>query len=462
MGVGFLDRQPELARLRTAWERAVAGQPQLVVVWGRRRVGKTYLLSHFTADKRTVFHGSTAQAAAIELGRLGESVARGLGAGTLDAAGGRFASWEAALRFFAARAREQPLAVVLDEVPYLARSTPGFTSVVQAVWDHLAAPNHLFLVLNGSATGVMERMLGAGGSLRGRPTESIRVDPLDPWSARLFLPSLPASDFVEAYAACGGYPLHLRAWDQSLDVHGNLLRLAGSPGGLLLEDAAGILREELPESGGYTRILAAVGRGRHRYGAIASEAGQRIEHALEVLVAAGFVRRAAPVGAPAAAKPLYDIADPYLSFWFETLYADITQIDAGQGRQVLERARPRWARHVGAVFQEVARLHARRQVAAGSLPNDLVIGRWWAATGEPAEIDVLGLRGSRTQLVGEARWQARPIGLRDLRELESRARRAPKPASDLIHSFWSRAGAEPEVLRTGARGYSIDQIIDGS
>jgi hypothetical protein len=98
----------------------------------------------------------------------------------------------------------------LDEVPYLARSTPGFTSVVQAVWDHLAAPNHLFLVLNGSATGVMERMLGAGGSLRGRPTESIRIDPLDPWAARMFLPSLAPAEFVEAYAACGGYPLHLR------------------------------------------------------------------------------------------------------------------------------------------------------------------------------------------------------------------------------------------------------------
>ncbi len=283
-------------------------------------------------------------------------------------------------------------------------------------------------MLNGSATDAMERMLGPGGSLRGRPTESIRIDPLDPWAARMFLPSLAPAEFVEAYAACGGYPLHLRAWNQSLGVQANLARLAGTPGGLLLDDARGILREELPESGGYARILAAIGRGRHRYGAIASEAGRRIEHALEVMLATGFVRRAVPVGVPARAKPLYDIADPYLSFWFETLYADVAQIEAGQGKQVLDRARPPWARHVDAVFEEIARLHARREASWGSLPDDLVIGRWWSATGEPAEIDVLGLRGARTQMVGEARWQARPINLHDLHELQMRVLRTPKPA----------------------------------
>ena len=90
-------------------------------------------------------------------------------------------------------------------------------------------------------------MLGPGGALRGRPTHSLRLDPLDPIAARVFLPRLEAVPYFEAYAACGGYPLHLRQWDQTAGTDENLLRLAGTAGGILLEDALGILREELPD-----------------------------------------------------------------------------------------------------------------------------------------------------------------------------------------------------------------------
>ena len=115
-------------------------------------------------------------------------------------------------------------------------------------------------------------MLGPGGALRGRPTHSLRLDPLDPIAARVFLPRLEAVPCFDAYAACGGYPLHLRQWDQTAGIDENLLRLAGTAGGILLEDALGILREELPDVGGSPRILAAIGRGRARAGEIAADA----------------------------------------------------------------------------------------------------------------------------------------------------------------------------------------------
>jgi len=270
----LLDRAPEWARLEGAWSAAQRGEPQLVLVWGRRRVGKTFLLSHFVQRKRAVFFGATQQAEAVELRRVAESVRRDLGDRVADLAGGAFANWEAAFRFFGALAADDALMVVLDEVPYLTRSTPGFASIVQAVWDHLPRGTRLLLVLTGSAIGTMEAMRGAQGALRGRPTDSIRLDPLDPWNARLFLPRLAAARFLEAYAACGGYPLHLAAWDPSASTERNLASLAGNAGGILLEDAAAILSEELGERGGYARILAAIGRGRTRYAEIAAEAGR--------------------------------------------------------------------------------------------------------------------------------------------------------------------------------------------
>ncbi len=455
----LLDRDVELATLEEAWTKASSGKPQLLVVWGRRRVGKTFLLSHFVQRKRALFFGATQQAEAVELSRLSEAVARDLGRRTADLTAGGFPSWESALRFFVAIAADEPLVVVLDEVPYLARSTRGFASIVQAVWDHVPPRTRLLFVLTGSAFGVIESMLGAGGALRGRPTATLRLDPVSLPAARIFLPRLTSPLLLEAYAASGGYPLHLREWDSSVSTEENLLRLAMTAGGILLEDAAGILREELPETGGYSRILSAIGRGRTRFSEITNEAGQRIEQPLEVLTRVGFVRKVTPVGAPEAARPNYEIADPYLAFWFGVLYSDIQQIEAGQGRQVLRRRQPSWERLLGWIFEEAARDHARRLVNKGEFPDDLVIGRWWATTGQPCEVDVLGLRGTKTALIGEVRWQNRPLGQRDLDALTAKVERVPSPVPRPIVALWGRNGVDRQIVKAGVRGFGIDDVL---
>jgi hypothetical protein len=455
----LIDREAELSALARAWASATGGQPQLVVVWGRRRVGKTYLLSEFVRGKRAVFFGATQQSEAVELARLSEAVRRNLGDRVADLAAGGFSSWEAALRFFGALAADEPLAVVLDEVPYLARSTPGFTSILQVVWDHLRPGTRLMLAITGSAVGTIEHMLGSGSALRGRPTLPLRLDPLDPLAARAFLPHLPPASFMEAYAACGGYPLHLLAWDQQIETSENLLALALSPGGILLEDAAGMLREELSDAGGYSRILGTIGRGRTRYSAIASDAQQRIEHPLEVLVTAGFVRKALPIGAPRGARPNYEINDPYLAFWFGVLYSSLPDIETRQGPAVLSRVEPNWQRHLGAVFEETARGHARRLVERGVLPSDLVVGRWWASSGEPCEVDVLGLRGSQTHLLGEARWQQRPLDGRDLEVLRRKVARVPQPTDAPIYALWGRDGVSADVRRAGGLGFDLQDML---
>ena len=455
----LIGREAELADLNAVCRGAGRGEPQLAVLWGRRRVGKTFLLSHLVRGRRAVFFGATQQAQAVELARLAETVRRDLGESAADLATPSFASWESALRWFAAEAARRPLVVVLDEVPYLLKSTPGFASIVQVVWDHLARGTKLLLVLTGSSVGVIEGLLGEGGPLRGRPTWARRLDPLDLISARRFLPRLSPERFFEAYCASGGYPLHLKAWNPAASFRHNLVQLGLSPGGLLLADAAGMLAEELAGAGGYSRILAAVGRGRTRFGEIASEAGQRIEIPIEILVRAGFLRRALPVGAPKAAKPLYEIGDPYLAFWFSCLYGHQTEIETGQGEALFERLAPLWQRHLGWVFEEEARVHAARLVAKGELPRNLVIGRWWAHSGQSCEVDVLGLAGSKTALVGEARWQAKPLGLRELSELQSKLSRVPAPTADPSLVLWGRRGVTADVARAGVHGYSLAQML---
>lgn len=455
----LLGREAELTELEACWGAAQRSTAQLVVVWGRRRVGKTFLLSHFVQGRRAVFFGATQQAEAVELRRFAEAVARDLGPEATDLAPAGFADWEGALRFAAALARRKPLIVVLDEAPYLARSTKGFASIVQVVWDHLGAGSKLMLVLTGSAVGVMESVLGPNGALRGRPTFARRLDPFTAVDGRLFLPSLGAAAYLKAYAACGGYPLHLRSWDPDRGTAANLARLAGAAGGILFEDAQGILREELPDVGGYARILAAIGRDRTRQSEIAAEADQRIEHPLDVLVRSGFVRRSVPLGAPRRARPIYEIDDVYLAFWFAVIYSEAAHIGAGQGRAALRRRHDEWQKRLGHVFEDLARDHARRLIAAGTLPEDMVIGRWWSTSGPSAEVDVLGMRGSKSVLLGEARWQARPLGPADVARLAAKVAMVPRAVKSPLLILWARGGVNEAVRTLGARGYDVEQML---
>lgn len=451
-------REEETADLERHWELARAGQPQLAALYGRRRVGKTFLLLHFAHGKRAIFHSSTRQSEGVELGRLRDSVAGVLGQDAADRGG--FSGWEAALRALAVAALDEPLLVVIDETTYLTESTPGFASIVQAVWDQISVEHRhrLFLVLTGSAVGVVERLLGGGGPLFGRPTLRMRLEPVSLHGAGRFLPELGATELIEAYAACGGYPLHLQAWDPASTTTSNLGRLAGMPGGLLLEDARQMVLEELSGRGGYERVLTAIGQGRTRYGEIVNYAGQRVEQLLEVLEQAGLVKKETAIGSPARARPLYRIDDPYLAFWFGLLSSNMGLIEGGQGPAVLQRAMPRWQTHLGFVFERLCRLHAIGLVREGVLPRDMVVGRWWASSGEPCEIDVLGLREGSAALLGEVRWQRDPLGIRDVAQLRAKSSRAPGSPNDPILALWGRGGVDDEVGRAGVLGFSAGDV----
>ena len=118
-----------------------------------------------------------------------------------------------------------------------------------------------------------------------------------------------------------------------------------------------------------------------------------------------------------------------------------------------------WERQLAWVFEEEARRHAVRMVASGVLPQDLVVGRWWASSGEPCEVGVLGLQGTRTRLVGEGKWQSVQLGLKDLRGLMVKASRVPDPFEDPLFAFWGRRGVDPDVRRAGAWGFGVADLV---
>ncbi len=454
-----IGRARESRELAAAWASTRTGDPQLVVVWGRRRVGKTFLLTHFAQRKRTVYFTATRLDSEVrQLARFADSLREGLGDEIADLVPTGFPDWETALRFVVRLAERQPLLVVLDEAPRLASARSDFADVISAVWENRVRDHRLMLVITGSAVSVMEEMVGPRGGLHRRATLELRMDPFALVEAAAFQPDLEPEDMIQAYAACGGYPLHLRRWSPERSVADNLMELAFTPGGVLLSDAPDILSEDLDWRGGYERVLTAMAGGARRRSRIASRAQQRIDYTLDRLRRAGIVKVTKPIGEGASPDPLYEIADDYLAFWFAVLRDDADLIDGGQGAAVARRTHERWQTHVGRVFEAGARAHAQRLVVDGRLPLEAVVGRWWRD--QIVEIDVLAVVGTTPVLVGESRWQTEPITERDLAELRRRATHLPHTSPDLLYGFWSRGGVTDTVrAHPDVRSFSAAELL---
>ena len=420
--IRLVDRERELASLERA---AAAPRGQLVIVWGRRRVGKTYLLQAFAERHRAVYYTATQQSAPIELVTFTDAVRASLGSDGLPA-GYAFPDWSAALEFVTDRAAEQRLVVVLDEFPYLAGSTPGIDSIVQRWWDRRGRDSSVVLVLCGSAVTYMEQIGGAAAPLHQRATATIRVAALDYRAAGQFVSALAPADRAVVYGILGGTPLYLEQWDPRASRRSNLLRLFGTPASPLVDAAELVLSGELPELENAFRILQAVAIGRTRPGEIADYARVAVERPLKRLTTLGILERRVPaLDDPAKSKrAIYRIADPYFAFWFRFVAAARANIARGLGAQLVDsRILVGLDDYMGGVFEDIAREHARQLAALGELQADRVEA-WWSADGQH-EIDLVGISGRGVGFVGEAKWSARSLPASVLTRLDEHAAALP-------------------------------------
>ena len=399
----LLGRNAELARLERVWGDALTS-PQLVLLTGRRRVGKTALVAEFARRRRSVVLTATRESTGVQLARFAAQIQALDPSATVPAA---FANWFEAIQFAAAAADREPLLVGIDEVPYLDEADPAFGSTIQAAFDRLLHQRSqnakLMLLLTGSSRRVMTRLTESGGPLFGRANLHLRLEPFAFEDTVPFLRSLSAVGRFETYCATGGYPRHLLAWNPSATLADNLQELL-RPGSMLYDDAALIVNEEFPSGSGFERILLAIGRGRHAFGEIATEAALRIEGPLATLEQIGLIVGERPIGGPKRAHPHYVITDPYLRFWFGPV-ARMQQSIAIGGNPANVLRQEIWTQHVAAIFESEARRHAIRCVAAGILPLASV-GRWWRTGRNAAELDVVGWIDDKPAFVGEAKWSA--------------------------------------------------------
>ena len=459
----FIGRVSELAFLN---ELHSGDNPELYILYGRRRVGKTELLREFCRDKRHVYFQAAEVAEADNRRQLVSAMAEGLGEPVLATA--RFDDWEAPLQELARRAREERLVVVLDEFPYLCNSTPGLPSLLQRFWDHHARESQLLLILCGSAISFMENeVLAERSPLFGRRTAQQELLPFGFREAAMFVPHYGLEDSLRVFGILGGMPMYLKRFSERVSVADNVQAHILRPQALLYEEPANLLRGELRDPGTYNSILDAIASGLTRSGEIAQRVGIAVTalgRYLSVLQELRLVRRVVSMGDRAPQKRSrgrYFLADNFLRFWYRFVLPHRSLLEVGEGRRVWqERIAPQLDEYMGRVFEDVCaeyiRCHGRERLS--SLP-DGPVGPFWH---RDSEIDLVWRSEDGRYSCAECKWTRRLVGGRDLEELRRKAEALPPDWREGLHFvLFSRRGFTKELTcRAAQEGVSLVGLED--
>lgn len=465
----FVGRIKELGILEDAYASSTF---QMVVVYGRRRVGKTRLLQEFSASKpRVVYFTARETSAARNLQLLSEVLLNT--AGSPSNATPVFTSMDAALRAAFERGQDERLVLVIDEFPYLAASNPEVPSLLQELIDRNHSSSRLMLILCGSSMSFMEhQVLGHQSPLYGRRTAQIRVEPFDAMDAAHMLPEADPVRAVELYSLVGGVPLYLEQLDAARTTEWNIGNRMLGQGRFLYAEPENFLLQEVRSPALYNAVTDAVASGYTRANDIASACGMSssaVATYLKSLSELGIVGRFEPVGPHSRKDVRYYLTDNLFRFWHTFVPRYGTLVDTGMEAEAARRiVRRDLSTYVGHVFEVVCRQWVRCQMACGGidmLPRAL--GSWWGtdpARRERTDVDVVAKGLDGELLVGECKWETAPVGSDVIGVLAGRAELVDADATDVRMLVFSKSGftseCETEARRRGnVRLVGVEEIF---
>ena len=414
----FINREKELAFLGEKWKEP---GPQFIVLWGKRRVGKTELVKQFIKNKPYVYFLSESTNETEQLRRFSIAIGQFFNEPLLLTRG--FAAWEESFKYI--REKNRRFALVIDEFPYLIQSNQAITSLFQKAWDEYWSKSNICLILLGSSIAMMEtEVLGYKAPLYGRRTGQWRIDPMAFESVSRFRKGKAFEDRILHFAVAGGIPAYWLQFSGEKEFWRNLKDHVLRKGQMLFDEVEFILREELREPRYYFALLQAIAQGKRKLSEIVNATGipQPVANKyLGVLAGLKIVEREIPVTEERplkSKKGLYRIIDEFFQFWFRFVFPRRAELEMGRIDNVLRNIHTEMPQFLSTVYEKIAIEAIKRHDKLFSFTS---IGRWWE---KEEEIDIVCInRDLNTILFGEAKWSERPVGIDIYDALKNKAKK---------------------------------------
>ncbi len=479
----FVGRETELKFLN---ERYMEKSGQLIVLYGRRRVGKTETLREFCRDKPHVFFSCTQTTDRVQLRNFSVRMLKeGIPAGKYIS---EFEDWEKALRaVLDLPYGEKKKLLVIDEFPYMCRGNKSIPSVLQNLWDSELRDSNVMIILCGSAMSFIEKeLLAEKNPLYGRATGIYKMKEMGFYDAVKFFPGYSARDKVLAYAVLGGIPHYLKQWSTELSIGENIRRNILTKGCVLYSEVEFLLHQELRETSIYNSIIEAVALGSTRLNDISQKSlvddTSKTSVYLKNLIELGIVEREFSVDAKLkehanSNRGIYRLTDNFFRFWYAFGFGNYSQLEDGDTDGVYEYVvKPALHEFASYAFEDVCREFVRGMQKKNQLPFRYArMGRWMgkttvrdekAANGlrtAETEIDILCIdRNAEEYLVGECKFKGTPFSYSEYLNTMAKLTSLKKKA-EFHYALFSESGFDKRIIAGAEENktalYTLEDIV---
>lgn len=450
----FHCRESELRKLNKRYQYT---DFECVIIYGRRRVGKTALINEFCKDKPTIYFSALNATAPENLRTLSNSIhqyERPDAASTAE-----FQSYEDAFDEISKLSGEERVVFVIDEYPYLAKSKPAVSSMLQHLIDHVWSEGRLFLILCGSSMSFMEyQVLGYESPLYGRRTAQFKIEPLTYLESAQFYPSLNYEDQALVYGITGGIPHYINQLKVRSTVDRALLDNLFDSSSYLFEEPENLLKQELREPAVYNSIIRAIAEGASRMNDISTKTGIETGPCakyVKTLIDLGIIKKETPITEKPGKKTIYFLTDNFFRFWYRFVPQNIAAIHSERIEKVYPYAVKQYlSDYMGLIFEKMCQEYLLYY--ADDLPVNLSgIGQWWGTDSrrkKQIQIDLVGTPvEGKEYLIGSCKFRNEKIGMDELELLREYAKVFGKGERYYYYIF-SKGGFTQSLMEAANRG----------
>ncbi len=416
----FINRESELNHLEDEYSK---DSPRFVVLYGRRRIGKTALIEEFGKNKKDfIYYLADQQTETQQIESFKQQIFGYINDDFLLKT--RFDHWD---QFFNYLTKLLPvdkrLIIGIDEITYIIKSSPAFPSILQKYWDMFFSKTKIFLIVSGSLVGMMIRdVLNYDSPLYGRRTSQIHLKAFDFKHASMFLKNFEIEERMMLYSITGGVAKYLLLIEER-SAGEFIKKKIIEKEGFFYQESIFLLSQEFKNPNVYLSILKAIALGNAKLNDISNFVGiegKKVTRYLDVLQEIGIVLRHVPVTEDPLRfrKGVYGIEDNFLNFWFRFVLPNRSRIELRDTKDLLANIMDSMPDYTSTTFERIAMEFL--QGLGGRLPAQFSQwGMWWDRENE---IDVVALnRENLDILFCECKWQKRKVDTEVIKHLLNKA-----------------------------------------